>query len=289
MKKGFSLFTPLVGTAVVMITILISVVMIQNDVRISRGLTASYEVSAQTISSKLIRAAAEVQIVENIGDAIEAVLDSEFIAKCTKKTPCEIEIKNAILSRLASEITIGSHGVYFGVVENIEAVTDYEPVNQPCSIDPTCNSYSDLSLRFDCCLSQALLQAGSVVDIDLSGNLKVTIDNSNMNPDAFSVAFQNKRDSSDRITLSIIPHEFSQETNIPIDDQVEDSAEAFLDSRSNKACKGVSGSSKVKFYNDGTNIRLSVKWNQGWGSTTFIFQDKSFTSSEISAITPISC
>lgn len=293
MKKGFSLFTPLVGTAVVIITITMAVVMIQNDVRISRGLTASYEVSAQTISSKLIKAAAEVQIVENIAEAIKAVLPSEFIITCNSETSCKSAMKDKISDILGSEITLGSHGIYFGVVENIEVVTDYEPINQPCSIEPSCNSYSDLSLRFDCCLSNALIQTTRAVNIDMERNLRITIDNSNMDPNAFSVAFQNKRDSSDRITLSIIPHKFSHETTIPINQQIEKSTKAFIDSLSSKNCQSVSGANQVKMYkdNDG-NIKLSVKWDQGWGANKVMilsFQNKDFTSLEIASITPFIC
>jgi len=73
-KKGFSLFTPLVGTAIVVITIMIVSTMIQNDVRFSRSITSSYVVSSQTTVSRAISADILSLLNRKMNERIESSL-----------------------------------------------------------------------------------------------------------------------------------------------------------------------------------------------------------------------
>src|SRR3989344_8426580 len=70
-SRGFSLFTPLIGTSMVIMAILISAALVQNDSRLSRGLSASYEVTSQGTIAKLIQATASAQMVENMQKLVD--------------------------------------------------------------------------------------------------------------------------------------------------------------------------------------------------------------------------
>lgn len=229
MRRGFSLFTPLVGTTVVVIATLMAVVMIQNDVRISRGLTASYEVSSQTIAAKLIKAAAEIQILENIKNNIYSYLESSHTFVCSDVNSCVDQASydftnpnGGIEARMR-----GFDGIYNGVIANIEIITNYQATPRVCPIAPVCGT------DFDCCISEALKPSRTPSIIDSSfdgGKYKVKVDSASISAnagDAFTVGFQNKNNPSDRITLSIIPIGFSYITNDPIKTRIDNTANAF--------------------------------------------------------------
>ncbi|MBI1973872.1 hypothetical protein HYS54_03580 [Candidatus Micrarchaeota archaeon] len=66
MSGGFSLFTPLVGTALMITAILASVTIVQNDVRLSRSISTGYVTGSQATAAKIILATIEVSTSEEL-------------------------------------------------------------------------------------------------------------------------------------------------------------------------------------------------------------------------------
>lgn len=297
--KGFSLFTPLVGTTVVAIAILLAAVMIQNDIRISRGLSSSYEVSSQAIAGKLIRAAAGMQILQNIEKNINKYLDGSHIFTCSSAGECENDAKKPFKDEggdIESEMR-GADGIYHGVVRNIEIVTNYEPSG-------TCTTFIECGDDFDCCISEALKGPPpiSVIETDFivggpdEGKYIVLIDADSLDEisSALSVEFQSKTNPSDRVTLSIVPHDFSYTTPLRIGNYIKVTAEVFEDWVDNDkdpcdtsspllAATNVIG---VRKREAGGKKRLEVDWEIKTTpelTYTLIYQDDKFTDADLTS------
>ncbi|MBS3060076.1 MAG: hypothetical protein J4432_01055 [DPANN group archaeon] len=65
-RRGFSLFAPLIGTVLVMSTIFMVASLIQNDVRLSRGITSSFQSTQYATQAAIIRAKARIGTLEGI-------------------------------------------------------------------------------------------------------------------------------------------------------------------------------------------------------------------------------
>ena len=221
-SKGFSLFTPLVGTAIVIIAILIANGMIQNDVRISKSLVASYEISSQSTVAKLIKATAEVQILSNIESIVYDILsnDAEFSVSCDSYLGCISEMTDVFTEpnhALKTRMTTGAHGLYGGVIDSVNMVTAYS------------TSISDEDLSD--CLKEIADAGKSVVIVTFdNGRLNVTINSAELRsacPEVLIVPFED--DHGNRMSVSIIPDEFSYVTKEPIKEWIDESAGTFAD------------------------------------------------------------
>src|SRR3989344_1762426 len=133
-SRGFSLFTPLIGTSMVIMAILISAALVQNDSRLSRGLSASYEVTSQGTIAKLIQATASAQMVENINARVSDCLNSPSFGYftgsvvCSSASQCVSEAENTAKDAngcIVGGLTTGNTGLYNGVTEAIAIVTGY--------------------------------------------------------------------------------------------------------------------------------------------------------------------
>lgn len=120
--KGFSLFTPLVGTAVVIISIMVAVVMIQNDIRMSRSLSNSYESSSQSLNAKMIKSTAEAELIDNARDAIYETLEGGIEVECEEN--CLSKIKKKVRKEVSANVN-DEVEIYSGVTNSIAQVTDY--------------------------------------------------------------------------------------------------------------------------------------------------------------------
>ena len=103
-SKGFSLFTPLVGTVLILMTIFLSVVMVQNDVAIARGLSSAYVNSAQEITVRQVQAVMINKIRDN-----EAIYINDYFANpvpvfCTTAAGCVSEWERTVPPFLAQNI-----------------------------------------------------------------------------------------------------------------------------------------------------------------------------------------
>jgi hypothetical protein len=276
--KGFSLFTPLVGTTVIMIAIVVSAAMIQNDVQISRGLTASYEVSSQSIASKIIRAAIDVKVIENIDSVLDSFMRGAYshppiTVVCTNKGSCLLRLKDRFTSSsntLIRELGSGGGGVYSGVINSIEAVTNYKSVPKACSA-AVCSGAPD---QTSCCISEFLINNPDVIKASfVEQRLQIWIDPAVLakQNDLFSVTFENRLDRYDRVTLSIIPHGFIYESQDEIESMLSKSADAFEDAKDGECLFPRSIDRRlvvnVRQYGVGTDIRLEIDWGTSFGTT----------------------
>jgi len=251
-SRGFSLFTPLVGTAIVIIAILIANGMIQNDARISKSLVASYEISSQSTVAKLIKATAEVQILSNIDKAVYDILsnDAEFIVSCDSESACISEITDVFTEpnhALKTRMTTGAHGLYGGVIGSVNMVTAYS------------TSISDQDLSD--CLKKIADAGQSVVIVTFdNGHLNVTINSAELKstcPEVLIVPFED--DKGNKMSVSIIPYEFSYVTKETIKTWMDDSASAFVGMTDSDP--GVGDDSKG-CYNDVLNTKAAwISWN----------------------------
>ena len=144
MQKGFSLFTPLIGTTVIVIAIMLSAVMIQNDIRISRAITSSYEQSSQEITSRLIIASVTSGIDKGIKETVKdyfstnRVFDGSFA--CTN---CESKMRTDLARELNAHL---KSGVYTEIFNEIEKVSNYEKQPGDCpSLGPNTDPQTCIS------------------------------------------------------------------------------------------------------------------------------------------------
>ena len=235
-SKGFSLFTPLVGTAVVVMTVLIASSIVQNDVRISRSITTSYMTSSQGVAAKLIKASAELHILEQMRKGTETFLTSPYVAYCGNNDyeACITNAKNYYekADTLDLELTTGSNGIFYGITDSVLLTARYTPTKLgKCSLNSACLSETTAKSQLDCCLSAALadiytkhrsIAEQSFENADCPyGKYQVNLVPSRMqNYDAFNVEFQSQTDSDNKIVISIVPSALGYENKKPIGDYI---------------------------------------------------------------------
>ncbi len=154
MRKGFSLFTPLVGTAVIILAVMMTSIMVLNDLRMARGLINSYEYSSEANAGALIKAAAQLQILQNIENTLNDYFNNTFSFSCPGTAKCEDEVdewvnpnKDKMMGNkgeIARALFLGTNTIFSGVLGKIETVTDYT-VSDPAliggNIDDALNDY----------------------------------------------------------------------------------------------------------------------------------------------------
>jgi hypothetical protein len=127
-KKGFSLFTPLVGTAIVVITIMISSTIIQNDVRFSRAITSAYVISSQTTVGRAVSSDISSLLSNNLDKLLRTAFENikfgitKIEIKCgADLNECKHDIKREIETVLNSDIDNSIRkNLYKGVIESIK-------------------------------------------------------------------------------------------------------------------------------------------------------------------------
>ncbi|GEM_PF-6765674 len=263
--RGFSLFTPLVGTTVIMIAIVVSASMVQNDVRISRGITASYEVASQSIASKIIKAAIDVKIIENTEFVLDNIMNNQYSnpaisVTCSNKNSCLLAMERKFTSTdgtLVRELSSGGHGIYSGVINSIETVTNYKSTsgNENGIFTFLANNPSAIKAEF------------------VNGRLNIRLNPTVLTQrnDLFSVSFQNNANKYDRITINIIPYGFTYVSKDSIDDMLTKSAVAF-ESASGSCPPRPVGSTTIRKYGSSTSRALEVDWPTSSGKFTVLMQ-----------------
>jgi hypothetical protein len=213
-SKGFNLFTPLVGTALVIMAIVIAAGMVQNDVRIARTLTSSYEISSQSITAKLIKATAEVKMLENM-ERITYEEISDFPFQCL--TNCGQEMDDRILSKDASKVPsvysrlVGWDGIFYDMIDALTTVllggeTNYDIIGNSQTIQ---NSLSDAIKN----------KVKNPFDIghDSNGNYYIKINAASFKQyeGDFTLNFINSATQS-KISISVVPHDFEFKSVEPL-------------------------------------------------------------------------
>ena len=223
-SKGFNLFTPLVGTALVIMAILIATGMMQNDVRISRTIISSYEISSQSIAAKAIKAATEVRIISNIESALYKLLNgeygSEFEITCSNEAGCISAVESVFTNPHGTFMTVmttGADGMYNGVIDSINTVSGYI----------TSATDSDLSAA----LATVSNAGKSVVTVEFPNDfVEAMINEKDIQTyagNALRISFQDAQQN--RMVVSIVPQNFTYRTTEPILKMIKATAEAFKD------------------------------------------------------------
>jgi hypothetical protein len=270
MKKGFSLFTPLVGTAIVIMTILIASSMVQNDVRISRSITASYITSSQGVAAKLIKASAELHVLDQMKKGAKEFLSDGYTAVCDTSDQCveaavEYYEKADILDL---KLTTGAYGIFEGMTGSVSLIARYIPTKMSsCFEDHDCINRVTSSDQRQCCMSAAVREIqfmhGSIAKENFEntdcpyGRYYVNIDSSTMQGyEAFNVEFQSQTDPGNKLTVSVIPSALSYRTDRPIGDYICELGKAF-----ETAAKGVYGD--VTLPKDANEAYMCVYGDEG--------------------------
>lgn len=212
--KGFSLFTPLVGTAVVIIAILVAVVMIQNDIRMSRSLSNSYEASSQSLNAKLIRSAAEAKLISNARKTLYETLEEGIELEC--EDDCLSKIKSRVRARVSSSVNDDLE-VYSGVTDSIAQVTEYS------FHDPSTSAAINEKIE------DALENMGNIFefDYDSDGRIELTLnpDEFNGHEDAFTLGFKK---GSNILKVNVAPtQELTVKTEEKILPMLEEAADTY--------------------------------------------------------------
>jgi len=206
-SKGFSLFTPLVGTSLVIMAILISAGMVQNNIRITRTIGSSYEVSSQGIVAKLIRASADMYILSKMEETTYDALAIPF--ECVPD--CNTEVNNRLTGTgtpsVYSEL-VSTTGIFNGMVGSIEEVLsgrgeNYQSFRTPTFVqDSLHNSLKSISGPFD------FGRTGS-------DQYYIKINSAKFDSKDFYLEFQNPASGS-MINVSIVPYGFNYTTPEPL-------------------------------------------------------------------------
>ena len=139
-SKGFNLFTPLVGTSVIIISILISITMIQNSINISEGVSKSYTSSQQVTGSQLIETSASVQIMDNVEKTLAETLGGVGVEDREIKITCEENAGNIDCHSRLEEKFNGwpvfkrrlSTQIYRGIVDRFREMGYDIEIHKPC-------------------------------------------------------------------------------------------------------------------------------------------------------------
>ncbi|MFW5902277.1 MAG: hypothetical protein ACOCTT_00100 [archaeon] len=244
-KKGFSLFTPLVGTAVIIIAILVSITMIQNNLKISEGISDSYSASGQSIGSQTIQSASTGFIIDQIEKYTKKQLeggrgDYITIEECEDGDECNSELKEELneWGALKRELQIRW---FIGMLDRVRTVTDYEIVGGD-DCEKACEKLDDQGVdvptrcydTFEDCADAVSVQ-GIGIDIVSTeytdeGSLEVRLNTNKIREsehyrDAFEIRLKDEGEETD-MTIIMVPSEATY-TTAKLSDHISKTGEAF--------------------------------------------------------------
>jgi len=237
-SKGFNLFTPLVGTSVVIISMLISVAMVQNSVNISEGVSKSYTTSEQVTGSQLIETSSSIQIMENIEKTLSSALEEGVEVTCGEDLDCQNEISekfndwNALKSNLLVDI-------YSGMETRFERMGYSTTMHEPCEgfFDEDPDDPTDPKR----CMSMASIRSPEEELFDINydeeeGRFHITVHTPELeHQEAFHLSF-----TKDDTTIShrVIPGEVTT-TSRSIKEQIEATEKALEELKNQIDQKGI--------------------------------------------------
>lgn len=222
-KKGFSLFTPLIGSTVIVIAVMLSAVMIQNDVRISRAIISSFEQSNQEISAKLIKASTEIQMLEGIDKSVESYFNGSMTgpviySPCT--ATCKDDLKEYMITKINNDLQTS---LYSSILSHIEDSTDYVAQNRDCPLP----SGVMAGITAEDCLAQAI--SGGLEIEAVSDGADDYIFKFNIKPDyedAFAVKFKSTADES--IVISLAPEGLEYTTDFGAEHIIDETVNIYI-------------------------------------------------------------
>ena len=238
-KKGFSLFTPLIGTTVIVIAIMISSVMIQNDIKMSRAISSSYQQNAQELDAQLIIAASSIALFnsfKNINEDYVQTIDVSIV--CSTQTICYNQLKTNYLTTLDNQVR---NNLFTDITSSISRVSNYDSQSRSCP------AAGNIIRTAGNCISTAMPQVSQSIDLaDNNENYDITL---NLVPSSgslddfkknFIVEFHNPQ-THDSIALSIYPKNFKYTTTTNIRGKFLNMSQIYIAFES--ASGGCSGSS----------------------------------------------
>ncbi len=132
-SRGFSLFTPLVGTTLVIMAIMIATGMIQNDVRMSRSITASYEVSSQSLVAKMIKAATIIEMLSKMEGTTYEEATLPFVCQsdgeCTDEINARFEGTGKLRNPSISWELVGRRQLFLDLADSIYMILEGSGTN----------------------------------------------------------------------------------------------------------------------------------------------------------------
>lgn len=295
-SKGFSLFTPLVGTSIVIMALIIATGMLQNDIRLSRSLSSSYEVSAQSLLAKLIKAGAEVQILSNMEEITYRQVGIRF--ECDSKASCDSEVSNRLMKTDLTYIDsvysslMNFNGIFLYITESVDNVLSGSGTGY------VREDSSAIETRFSTALG-ALDDPNNLKEPILfgytsDGRYYVKIVESKFDQSVFAISFEDRR-TQDSMKVSIAPYGFNFTTDEPLGLLIGNATELFVDSDSNNLETNLQNKlnptpsstefstaySKAWFKEDHGIKRLIIEFYKGYGGTDYpyniTFQEPGFS------------
>ncbi|MFH0986543.1 MAG: hypothetical protein V1911_00675 [Candidatus Micrarchaeota archaeon] len=303
-KKGFSLFTPLVGTSLVMIGLIVSAVMIENDVRISKSLTASYETSSQVTAARMMSASAIISIIENSEKIAGKIFDNgitistegcagtdeECAEACAGYALAHINSQNQAGGTIYNWLLSPNNSLYEGFDDAVESNTNYEISDSPnfeCKTsndadNAECNAKTTGKSKFRCCVSKAVRLVIDAPSDILSAakegdDIIVTVNSQALSSqgEAFAVRFDSKQESGESVTISALPGSAS----FRLAGAYGHIMSSVIAYRAAGGCAGVdatdfpAGSSPKEIICDPLTNDLTVTWNSPVGDMNLIITE----------------
>ncbi len=271
-KKGFSLFTPLIGTTVLIIAIMISALMTTNDVKISHAITSSYEQSNQNFDAELIKAEASIGAFNLFNKFNEKKLPTLFFTE-TGTSNCysllEKDYKNSLNNYLLNNF-------YDEVSAAISTDANYHVTNRYCAAEGVVDNAKN-------CISAALGKASQLFTLQQNGNNyniifrlvpSSSISSKDLN-DSFIVRFTSSYQGD--IALSILPRSFTYLTNNGIAGTLHKMAEihhAFSVAESGGVCHSKTYEQCFNSLSPSSDMDVKVyRDNSGKIETVFVLQN----------------
>lgn len=181
-KKGFSLFTPLIGTTVIIIAIMVSAVIVQNDVRLSRSLSNSFKEANQEVAARTIKASTLMSISGGIDDIARDYFSSGHNYKCYGQYSC----KNVFKTNFSNSMKSGINSkLYSDILSDIQDITGYAPQRNDCKL----GTHTQPDMEADNCLSQAVINGLDVSVEEVGSNYEVKLKVKNGWDDSFGIKF----------------------------------------------------------------------------------------------------
>lgn len=225
-KKGFSVFTPMVGTAIVVITIMIASTIIQNDIRFSRAITSSYLLSSQTTVGRSVSTDIGSLMLSNMDNLLEESFENMHIkTSCAVSINCKSFAKDKIEQLLSADIDNRlPHILYVGVIESVETTGGASGYR--------INRVGTCSSNFDTCLSNTVSFIGGDLtekEIEDDGYYHLSLNQQTLEQHKKDLALILRNDyTAEEFTISLIPeYGLAVKSDFDIDKCLEEAATDF--------------------------------------------------------------
>ncbi len=270
-NKGFSLFTPLVGTAVVIVAMLVGVTMMQNSARVSESLSNSYSASAQSLGSKYIDSLVRNLLIDSLENKVSEKLKNHSFQVLWQQSDSDItsKIKWSLINDLKGEIGREIYSNFLVTLKDV--ISGSNKYTLKSNVGAKTEELSIIISRINNPYS---------VTFTSGGEIKTELNKQNFKPYQNNFTLKFSTQGKNEVKTSILPTNFTYTTEKNLQKKIEEASKIYNGTKNCKKEEDFKGEAKIyiKKISSKKEKKGVFTWNSGNINITLYSADVSFPS-----------